>query len=143
MPTRMTLAGLLVAVTTLGLAATVPAQTPARKVVEITMTSYKFEPSQVRINEDDAIIIRLKNADPTGRRHNFSSAYLLNIPVTVRGDGEEGTNEGRRFVAVEAGKQAEFEFVAKGRGSFAFICSVLNHAILGQTGVLTVAAPGQ
>ena len=38
MPTRMTLAGLLVAVMTLGLAATVPAQTPARRVVEITMT---------------------------------------------------------------------------------------------------------
>lgn len=140
---RMTLTGLLVAAATLGMAAGAPAQTPSRKIIEIVMTSYKYEPSQIRITEGDTVVIRLKNADQTGRRHNFSSTYLLNIPLTLRGDGEEGTNEGRKFVAVEAGKQAEFEFVAKGRGSYAFICTVFDHAIRGQTGALIVGAPAQ
>lgn len=140
---RVLLAMVLLVGVMLGVTKPVPAQTPSRKVIEVTMTSFKFEPSEIRVNEGDTVVIRLRNADQAGRRHNLASAYLLNIPLTLRGDGEEGTNEGRKFVAVEAGKQAEFEFVAKGRGSYAFICTVFDHAIRGQTGVLIVGAPGQ
>lgn len=139
---RWAVVGLMTVVVLLSAAAGVPAQTPARRVVEITMTSYKFEPNQIRVIEGETVVIRLKNPDPTGRRHNLATAYLLNIPIILRGDGEEGISEGRKYVAVEAGKQAEFEFVARGRGSYAFICSVLDHAARGQTGALIVSAPG-
>lgn len=142
MRTRLLLITTLVALATLGITGSVPAQAPARKVVEVTMTSYKFDPSQIRISEGETVVIRLKNTDPFGRRHNFSTAYLVNIPLTVRGDGQEGTSEGRKSVAVEAGRQAEVEFVAKGRGSFAFLCSLFDHAEKGQTGMLFVQLPG-
>ncbi|MGQ0571643.1 MAG: cupredoxin domain-containing protein [Armatimonadota bacterium] len=138
---RVLLTGLLAAAVALGPAATVPAQTPQKKTIEIVMTSYKFEPGQLRINDGDTVVIKLKNIDPIGRAHNFSTTYLMNIPLTVRGDGDEGTSEGRKWVRVQAGKQAEFEFVAKGRGSFAFLCSLLDHADKGQTGILLVQAP--
>jgi plastocyanin len=104
------------------------------------MMSYKFEPSQIRITEGETVIIRLKNVDPVGRRHNLASAYFANMTLTLRGDGEEGANEGRKFVVVDAGKQAEFEFVARNRGSYAFLCSLFDHASRGQTGMLIVQA---
>lgn len=138
---RMALVGLLSAAVTLAMAAAVPAQTPPKTVIEVSMTSYKFDPSQIRVNEGETIVIRLKNADPIGRRHNLASAYFANIPLTLRGDGQEGMNEGRKFVVVDAGKQVEFEFVARNRGSYAFICSLFDHASRGQTGILLVQAP--
>jgi plastocyanin len=134
-------AGVLVAAVTLGMAPSVPAQSPPRKVIEVVMTSYKFEPNQIRVTEGETVVVRLKNADPVGRRHNLASAYFANIPLALRGDGEEGTSEGRKFVVVDAGKQAEFEFTARGRGSYAFICSLFDHAARGQTGVLLVQPP--
>jgi plastocyanin len=132
---------LLVAMTTLAMAAAVRAQAP-RKIVEITTTSYKYEPSTIRITEGDTVIIRIRNIDPVGRAHNFSTAYLLNIPVTVRGDATQGVSEGRKWIALDAGKSAEFEFVAQGRGSFAILCSLFDHASRGHTGMLFVQAPG-
>ena len=142
MATRALLSGLLVAAVVAGAAAAVVAQTPPRKVIEITVTSYKYDPNQIKITEGDAVVIRLRNVDPFGRAHNFSTAYLLNIPVAVRGDVSQGTSEGRRWIAVEAGKTGEFEFVAQGRGSFPIICSLFDHASRGHTGALFVQSAG-
>ena len=135
---RFVLVGLLLVAFTLGASTAVPAQAPARKVIEVKMDSFYFEPNQIRFNEDDRVILKLINIDQRGRTHNVASAWLMNIPLTVRGDGLEGTNEGRKFVSVEAGKQAEVEFVARGRGSYAFICSLFTHAWLGETGAFFV-----
>ncbi|MDR7485574.1 MAG: cupredoxin domain-containing protein [Armatimonadota bacterium] len=136
------LAALLIAGILIGLSTSAPAQTSTRKVFEVAMTSFKYEPNQLRFNEGDTVVIRLRNIDPFGRPHQVASTYLLNIPLIVRGDAQQGINEGRKFVTVEAGKQAEFEFVAQGRGSYAFICALFNHAINGQTGMLFVQPAG-
>ena len=132
----------LVAVATLGTAAAVRAQAPQRKIIEITTTSYKYDPSTIKFNEGDTVVVRIRNIDPVGRAHNFSTSYLLNIPVTVRGDATQGVSEGRKWVALDAGKSAEIEFVAQGRGSFAILCSLFDHASRGHTGMLFVQAPG-
>jgi plastocyanin len=132
----------LLAAVTLGTAAAVRAQAPQRKIIEITTTSYKYEPNTIRFNEGDTVVIRMRNIDPVGRAHNFSTAYLLNIPVTVRGDATQGVSEGRKWIAIDAGKSAEFEFVAHGRGSFAILCSLFDHAAKGHTGMLFVQAAG-
>ncbi|MDR7555758.1 MAG: cupredoxin domain-containing protein [Armatimonadota bacterium] len=132
---------LLAGLVTLATPARTPAQTRAPKVYEITMTSFKFEPNQIRVTEGDTVILRLRNADQFGRTHNFASAFLLNIPLVVRGDGLEGIAEGRKFVSVEAGKTAEVEFTVRGRGSYAFLCTLFDHAARGQTGMLIVGAP--
>jgi plastocyanin len=138
MKIRALLALALVFATTLGFAASVPAQTPAQKVIEVTLTSFKFEPSQITVNEGDRVVIRLKNADQFGRPHDIAARYFADIPLTVRGDGRQAVEEGRKYVRVDAGKQAEFEFVATSRGSYPFICSVFVHSINGMTGAIFV-----
>lgn len=142
MKLRYVIAVLFLAAVTLGVSTSVPAQTPARKVIEITMTSFKFEPETIRVNEGDTVVIRLRNADQAGRPHAVASRYLTDIPLTVRGDGRQGVDEGRKFVQVDAGKQAEFEFVASNRGSYAFICSVFIHSFAGMTGAIFVRPAG-
>lgn len=141
MHARTAVIGLLAAAATLTAAAGSPAQAPAKRTIEIVMTSYKYEPSQLRLVDGEVVVLRLRNADPFGRTHNFASAFLVNVPLVVRGDGLEGTHEGRRFVSVEAGKTAEVEFPVRGRGSYAFLCTLFDHAFRGQTGTLIVQAP--
>jgi plastocyanin len=135
---RVLLTALLLIGLALGVTKPVPAQTPSRKVVEITMTSFKFEPSEITVNEGDTVVIRLRNADQRGFPHDIASRYFVDIPLTVRGDGRQAVEEGRKYVRVDAGKQAEFEFVAQNRGSYAFICSVFVHSINGMTGAIYV-----
>jgi len=142
MKIRLVLAFVLVVLATLGITVTVPAQTPSRKVIEITASSFKFEPNAIVVNEGDTVVIRFKNADQSGRPHNFASRYLANIPVTVRGDGRQAIEEERKYVQVDAGKQAEFEFVATNRGSSAFICGVFIHSFAGMTGTIIVRPAG-
>ena len=137
---RLVLGGVLIAVLTLGLSTAVPAQTPRKVVIEIKMSSFKFEPDQIKFNEGDDVVLKLINVDQQGRPHNLSAGWLLNIPLTIRGDGSESTFEGRKAVRVEAGKTAEVEFVAQGRGSAAFLCSLFNHAANGMTGAFFVGA---
>ncbi len=134
-------AGLLAATVTLGGATGSPAQAPPKRTIEIVMTSYKYEPNLLRLADGETVVLRLRNADQFGRTHNFASAFLLNIPLIVRGDGLEGIAEGRKFVSVEAGKTAEVEFTVRGRGSYAFLCTLFDHAARGQTGMLIVGAP--
>jgi plastocyanin len=134
---RLQLLGLLVIVAMLLVPTAAPAQA-TRKVFEITMASFKFEPNLIRFQEGDTVVLRLINADQSGRAHDLASVYLLDIPLTIRGDGRESVSEGRKRIFVDAGKRAEVEFVAKGRGSFAFICSLFAHAAQGMTGAFIV-----
>jgi plastocyanin len=142
MRVRIVMAAALVAVVTLGITTAGTAQAPARKVIEITMSSFKFEPSVITVTEGDTVVVRLRNADAQGRPHNVASRYFASIPLTVRGDGREGSAEERKFVQVDAGKTAEFEFTATARGSYAIICSVFTHAFAGMTGQLFVRPAG-
>lgn len=137
---RFAMIGVLIAMLTLGLSTAVPAQTPRKIVIEVKMDSFKFEPSQIKFNEGDTVVLKLMNVDSRGRPHNISSSWLVNIPLTIRGDGSESSFEGRKAVRVESGKSAEVEFVAAGRGSAAFLCSLFNHADSGMTGAFFVGA---
>lgn len=61
---RFVLIGLLLVAITLGISTAVPAQAPTRKVIEVTLSEFKFEPNQIRFNEGDTIIIKMTNAGP-------------------------------------------------------------------------------
>jgi plastocyanin len=141
MMARLLLVSLLLVTVTLVTATAVPAQTPSRKVFEVTKTSWKYEPSEFRFNEGDTVVIRMRNVDPFDRPHNIATRYWLDIPLTIRGDARQGISEGRKWVALDAGKSAEVEFVARGRGSFAILCSIFDHASRGQTGTFFVLPP--
>lgn len=136
----MTLVGVLLVAITLGVATAVPAQAPARRVIDVTLSEFKIEPSQITFNEGDTVVIRLRNAGPRFP-HNLASRYWVNIPLTVRGDGRQAIEEERKLVFVEPGKSAEVEFVAQGRGSAAFICSIFLHAPAGMTGAFFIQHP--
>lgn len=137
----MALVGVLLVAITLGVATSVPAQAPARRVIDVTLSEFKFEPSQITFNEGDTVVIKLRNTGPRFP-HNFASRYLVNILLTVRGDARQGVSEDRKWVAVDAGKSGEFEFVAQGRGSAALICSIFDHAERGMVGALFLKPSG-
>lgn len=143
MKLRFLVVAALVVAVTLGISTAGTAQTSARKVIEITMTSFKFEPSVIQVNEGDTVVIRLRNGDDTRRFvHNIASRYFVNIPLTVRGPAQEAVEEGRKYVQLTAGQSAEIEFVAANRGSYAFICSVFIHSFAGMTGQIFVRPAG-
>jgi uncharacterized cupredoxin-like copper-binding protein len=83
------------------------------------------------------VVLKLKNAGPQFP-HNIASRYWLNISLTIRGDVRQGVSEDRRWVALDPGKSGEVEFVAQGRGSFAILCSIFDHASRGHTGAFFV-----
>lgn len=135
---RSVVVGLLLVVITLGMATRVPAQSQVRRVIDVTLSEFKFEPNQISFNEGETVVIRMRNAGPRFS-HNIAARYWANIPLTVRGDGRQGIDEERKWVLVDAGKSAEVEFVAQGRGSAAFICSLFTHAIAGMAGAYFIA----
>lgn len=132
----------LVAAVTLGVTTAGTAQPLPRKIIEITMSSFKFEPNVLTVNEGDTVVVRLRNADAQGRPHNVASRYFSDLTLTVRGEARQGVDEGRKWVQVDAGKTAEFEFTAANRGSYAFICSVFIHSYAGMTGQIFVRPAG-
>ncbi|MDR7584179.1 MAG: cupredoxin domain-containing protein [Armatimonadota bacterium] len=136
---RILLVGLTVVLVGL-LPASVPAQT--RRVVQVAMTSYRFEPSLITVRQGETVIIQAVNADPERRNHSIAAALFAAIPVTVRGEvARQGEFEGRRFFVAEPGKGFELEFTASQRGTFTFICGVSDHAARGQVGAITVLPP--
>lgn len=137
---RIALIGLVLVSMTLGMAMMVPAQA-TRRVIEVTLSEYKFEPNQIRFNEGETVVLKLTNTGPRFV-HNMSSRFWLDINLTVRGDGRQGISEDRKWIALDPGKSAEVEFVAKGRGSFAILCTIFDHASRGHTGAFFVQAVG-
>jgi uncharacterized cupredoxin-like copper-binding protein len=128
---------LMLAAITLGLATAVPAQTSQRRVIEVTMSEFKYEPNQIEFREGETVVLKLNNTGPRFV-HNMASRYWLNISLTIRGDVRQGVSEDRRWVALDPGKSGEVEFVAQGRGSFAILCSIFDHASRGHTGAFFV-----
>jgi uncharacterized cupredoxin-like copper-binding protein len=127
-----------------GATTTSPAQ--SRRLIHVTMTSYKFDPNLFFVNEGDTVVLQLENIDAR-RPHAFSSPYLSQVDITVSGQYKEGvTPDQNKYVWLEPGQKAEITFVAKGRGQYGFICSVAgpgyNHAANGQTGAFVVWPAG-
>lgn len=136
------LIALLVAVLLFGLGATPPAPAQPTRVIHIAMSSFKFEPDLFFVNEGDRVVLQLENIDPQ-RNHNFDSPYLSQVDFTVTGQFKQGvTPAGTKYVLVEPRQKAEVTFVAKGRGQYAFVCSVFNHAARGETGAFVVWPAG-
>jgi plastocyanin len=115
----------------------VPVQAQAQpKVVEITATSYKFEPNVITVNEGDRVVVRMRNADARWP-HDIASRYFEGLSLTVR-TGQQRSEEGRKLVRVAPGQTSEFEFTATNPGSYAFICGFFTHAFEGMTGSIFV-----
>jgi len=109
-----------------------------RKVIKITMVSWKFTPDLFTVTQGDTVVLQLSNEDPDKRNHSFAARWLVG-KVTVRGTvAREGIDDERRFFAVAPGTQVEIEFVASEPGSFPFVCGVFDHGSRGQVGAMNV-----
>src|SRR2546426_7214121 len=126
-----------------GLLLTVPAGLPVRaagrKVIQITMVSWKFTPDLFTVTQGDTVVLQLSNEDPDKRNHSFAARWLVGKQVIVRGQvAREGIDDERRFFAVAPGTKVEIEFVASEPGSFPFVCGVFDHGSRGQVGAMNV-----
>ena len=129
-----------------GVGAASPATAKTARVINIAMSSYKFEPNLFFVNEGDTVVLQLENIDKQ-RPHAFNSPYLSQVNFTVSGQFVQGvTPDGTKYVRLEPGQKAEITFVAQGRGQYGFICSLagagFNHAARGQTGAFVVWPAG-
>src|SRR5256886_14273934 len=85
---------------------TVPAGLPvraqgSRKVIQITMVSWKFTPDFFTVTQGDTVVLQLSNEDPDKRNHSFAARWLVGKQVIVRGQvAREGVDDERRFFAV-------------------------------------------
>ncbi len=140
MNARAAFVSVVVVALLLALTGAVPAQ--SKRVIKISLSSWKFEPNILTFNEGDTVVLQLANID-TQRPHNISSKYFDSVNFTVRGDAAQGTApDGRERLQLEPGKTAEIEFVATGRGQVSFICTVFDHATRGMTGAMIIWPPG-
>lgn len=121
--------------------APVQAQTGQRRVFQISMTSFKFTPALISVNQGDTVVLQVSNDDPDRRNHSIAARLFTRIQVTATGDLRTGVADERRFFAAEPGKKFELTFVASERGSFPFVCGVFDHGARGQTGAINVLAP--
>ncbi|MBM3450482.1 MAG: hypothetical protein FJX78_05805 [Armatimonadetes bacterium] len=142
---RAVLVASLAAAVTLTAVGVSPAQQPAptRRVFNVSMTSWKFVPEIIQFNEGDTVVINLSNDDTLPRNHDITSAFFNHVDVKTVAPMRTGkTDEGRPFFRLGRGEKATMEFVARGRGTTAFLCSVFDHATRGMTGAFNVTAPG-
>lgn len=96
---RWTLLGLVLAAVLVisAAAAAVPVTAQgAKKIIKISMVSYKFIPDTmtasvgdvaiITVNRGDTVIFQFSNDDPARRSHSFAARWLVNMEVQGRGD---------------------------------------------------------
>jgi uncharacterized cupredoxin-like copper-binding protein len=136
-------ASILAVLVAIALCGAPPTTAQTRRVIHVTMTSFKFDPNLFFVNDGDTVVLQLENVSPDKRAHAFNSPYLSQVNYTMTGDYKEGVaKDGTKYVQLESGQKAEMTFVAKGPGQYGFACNLYNHAAKGQTGVFVVWPAG-
>ncbi|HEV2281266.1 MAG TPA: cupredoxin domain-containing protein [bacterium] len=142
----MTAATVLAATLLTGSSFVTSAQTPPARTINISMVSFKYDPSVVTMNVGDRITLRVTNDDKThpGRVHSIASPFFQSLNYTVTGDAQQGVakGDGWKYVLVDNGKTADVTFVPQTPGQFNFLCEQYNHASLGQVGTFIVWPAG-
>lgn len=152
MRTRWTLLGLALATVLVLTAAAVPVTAQgAKKIIKISMVSYKFIPDTmtasvgdvaiITVNRGDTVIFQFSNDDPARRNHSFAARWLVNMEAQARGQFRTGVDEERRFFAAAPGEKFELEMTFTRVGSLPFVCGVFDHAARGLGGAINVVVP--
>src|SRR2546422_11293657 len=89
-----------------------------RKVIKITMVSWKFTPDLFTVTQGDTVVLQLSNEDPDKRNHSFAARWLGGKQVTVHGTlPREGIDDERRVSRGAPGPQRANTVVASEAGS--------------------------
>jgi len=121
------------------------AQTPATRVIKVSMVSFKYDPSVITMNVGDRVTLQTTNDDKDhpGRAHSIGSQFWSTVDYTVSGDAKEGVSkDGWKYILIDDGKTAQVTFVPKSTGQVNFLCEQYNHASLGQVGTFVVRPAG-
>ena len=143
--TRWGVASLVVGTVLAGISlATSSAQTPPTRTINVSIVSYKFDPSLITMNAGDRITIQLSNDDPDKRAHSMASAFFSTVDYTVTGNAKQGVaKDGWKYILLDAGEKAAVSFVVPANpGQVTFICEQYNHAARGQVGTFVIWPAG-
>ena len=108
--------------------AATPAQ-PAARTVEVQLTSFDFNPDEIRLTAGQPIVLRLTNPGRGG--HNFSAPQFFAAARVDAGPVEDGAVEvpGHRAVEVR---------LVPAAGRYRLRCTHIFHTTLGMRGTIIV-----
>src|SRR2546428_12687677 len=103
-------AGLLLLLT---VPAGLPVRAAGRKVIQITMVSWKFTPDLFTVTQGDTVVLQLSNEDPDKRNHSFAARWLVGKEAIARGQvAREGIDDERRGFASRPRTKSEMALCA-------------------------------
>ncbi len=111
-----------------------PPQTP--RVVEIQMTEFAFRPAVIHL--DAGRPVRLVFINRGQIAHQFESAFLRGLPLTIIDDALHVETRGLDLIRLDPAKSARVEFLLRQRGRFGFACTIEGHQEAGMRGTIDV-----
>jgi len=107
---------------------TAPAQEP--HVVQVQLSSFKFEPAEIHLRAGEPVVLRLTNTSNGG--HNFAAPQFFGAATIQDGGGlEDGAIE------VPSGQTREIR-LAPARGTYRLRCTHTLHTTFGMSGSIVV-----
>lgn len=116
----------------LALPAAVPAQQPQPTAVNVQLSSFKFEPSTIRLHAGQPVTLRLTNASSGG--HNFAAPEFFAASTIAPGQNvtiDEGAIE------VPHGQTVSLT-LTPARGTYRLRCTHTMHTTFGMRGEIVV-----
>lgn len=102
---------------------------PAPQTVEVRLSSFAFEPRELRLAAGRPVVLRLTNTGGGG--HNFSAPQFFAAATGVSGPVEDGEVE-------VAGHQTVEVRLTPARGRYRLRCTHTLHSTFGMRGTITV-----
>ncbi len=115
----MATAGLMIVLLTIS-ACSAGGSGQAGNQVSLTLTEFKFEPSEISVKRGQRVVINIANKGTT--EHNFTVPDLNVVSKTV-----------------PAGQSGTVEFTPDKTGTFKFDCSMPGHEAAGMVGRINIA----
>jgi len=112
------------------------AQVPAWRIIEIQMTEFAFRPAVIQL--DGGRPVRLVFINRGQIAHQFESAFLRGLPLTIIDDALHVETRGLDLIRLDPAKSARVEFLPRQRGRFVFACTIEGHQEAGMRGTIDV-----
>lgn len=106
------------------------------RVVEIQMTEFSFRPAVIQL--DAGRPVRLVFINRGQIAHQFESAFLRGLPLTIIDDALHVETRGLDLIRLDPAKSARVEFLLRQRGRFVFACTIEGHQEAGMRGTIDV-----
>ncbi|WP_340267823.1 cupredoxin domain-containing protein [Sphingobium mellinum] len=99
----------------------------------VTLSSFRFEPSDIRLDHGVAYDLRLANRSTGG--HDFASPAFF-AQAQLRSDDMAKVRNGR--IEVDGGDSVEIHLIAPAPGTYKVHCTHFMHSAFGMTGHIIV-----